>query len=111
MKDPITREWLRGVAEAGFGDFVKAVVDVEKEIMAIGSELHADAEVALVEREGSKREHTWGINIYPEKSGESMIEFDSMVNIKPLLGNRSRDIENEEIRQEIKKVVGKLIQA
>jgi len=89
---------------------VKAVVDVEQEIMAIGGELHADEEIVLIEQGGSKRGNTWGINFYPGKSGDEFIEFDSMINLKPHLGNRSRDIVDPAIREKIKAVVAKLIQ-
>ena len=68
VKNPIKKSELLEIANEGFGDLVKAVVDVKREIMAIGGELHADEEVLLTEQEGSKRENTWGINIYPEKS-------------------------------------------
>lgn len=108
IKDSISQEELLKIAKEGFGDFVKAVVDLEKGIMAIGGELHADEEVLLMEEAGSKRENTWGINIYPEKSDE-WIEFNSMVNIKPSLGNRSRNVENITTQDKIKKIVGKLV--
>ena len=77
--------------------------------MAIGGELHADEEVLLMEKEGSKRENTWGINIYPEKSDDELIEFDSMINLKPAFGNRSRDVESQKIKEQIRKIVKKLI--
>lgn len=97
------------MANEEFGDLVKAVVDVQQEIMAIGGELHADEETLLSEQHESKREDTWGINLYPKKPESEWIEFDSMVNIKPQHGNRSRDVENLEIRETIKKIVKKLI--
>lgn len=109
IKDSITREELQDIAQERFGDLVKAVVDLEQGIMAIGGELHADEEVALVEQENSQREYTWGINLYPEKTGDGFIEYDSMVNIKPAFGNRTRNVDNPEIRERIKKVVEKLI--
>lgn len=108
MRDFISREELAAIASKGFGDLAKAVVDVEQEIMAVGCELHVDAEVALFEECGAKREHTWGINIYPKKSGEEMIEFDSMVNIKPAHGNRSRWVEDAHVREKIRRIVQKL---
>lgn len=109
IKNPITRAELRGIAQEQFGDFVKAVVDVKQKIMAVGGEFHADCEVALMEQEGARREHTWGINLYPEKMGDELIEFNSMINIKPALGNRSRDVEDSGIRGEIKKIIRALI--
>lgn len=109
IKEPIAREELRRMAEEQFGDFVKAVVDVEQGIMAVGGEFHADAEVVLMEKEGAKREHTWGINLYPEKTGDDFIEFDSMINLKPALGNRSRNVENPTTQEKIKKIVHLLV--
>ena len=105
----MNRAELIEIANEEFGDFVKAVVDIEHGVMAIGGELHADEEVLLTEKEESKRQHTWGINLYPKKSGGDWIEFDSMINIKPTIGNRSRGVENEALRQKIKVIVTKLI--
>lgn len=110
IKTPIKLDEAKQMAIAGFGDRVKAVVDVEQQIMALGSELHVDSEAVLIGEHGSSREHTWGINIYPEKSGEDYVEFDSMVNIKPGFGNRNRGVSDPEIREKIKKIVAKLIE-
>lgn len=109
IKKSISREDLIQMAKEEFGDLIKAVVDVEQEIMAIGGELHADEEVILTEQYDSKRKNTWGINIYPQKSDEEWIEFDSMINLKPAFGNRSRDVENPEIKEKIRSIVKKLI--
>ena len=97
---PISRQQLKEAAEELFGDLVKAVVDVEKEIMAIGGELHADEEAFLLEA-GSKQEHLWGINLYPERELPEMVEFDSMINIRPRQNNRSRNVEDSTIREKI----------
>ncbi|MDP3052480.1 MAG: DUF5674 family protein [bacterium] len=109
VKTTIKKSELLEIASEGFGDIVKAVVDIGQGIMAVGGELHADEEVLLTEQEDSKRENTWGINIYPQKSENKWIEFDSMVNLKPHFGNRSRDVENPEIREKIRDIVKKLI--
>jgi hypothetical protein len=109
VKDPMSRQELSTIASVQFGDMVKAVVDVAQGIMAIGGELHADEEVALMEQAGSKREHTWGINLYPKKSADDWLEFNSMINIKPALGNRSRGVEDVTIQKKIKEIVTALI--
>ncbi len=109
IKNSISREELAKIASEEFGDVAKAVVDIEQKIMAIGGELHADEEVLLSEQEHSKRENTWGVNLYPKKIGGDWIEFDSMVNIKPQLANRSRSVENPEIRKKITEIVQKLV--
>lgn len=109
IKDKIGKKELEEIAKEGFGDMIKAVVDIEQEIMAVGGELHADEEVALTESENSKREFTWGINLYPGKSGDDFLEFDSMINLKPQYGNRSRGVEDSTIQKKIRIVVNKLI--
>lgn len=109
IKEKISREELSDMAKSVFGELVKAAVDIEKGIMALGGELHMDEEVLLIEEERSRQEHVWGINLYPEKSGDEFIEFDSMINLKPAFGNRSRNVDNPEIREKIKATVRKLI--
>lgn len=109
IKEPIKRAELVKMAENGFGDLVKAVVDIRQEIMAIGGEMHADEEVLLVEQAESKREDVWGINIYPKRKPNEWIEFDSMINLKPTYGNRSRDVEDKDTRAKIAQIISKLI--
>ena len=108
IKTSITKEELVKISEEGFGDFVKVVVDVEKSIMAIGGELHADEEAELL-RLDSKQEDLWGINLYPQKTGEEFVEFDSVINLRPAQGNRSRGIENPIIQNKVIEVVKNLI--
>lgn len=108
VKDVITKKELSKIVEHQFGDLVKAVVDIEKEAMAIGGELHADEEAVLIER-GSNQRNLWGINLYPAKTGDDFIEFDSMINIRPSQGNNSRSIGDIEIQEKIKTIVDKLI--
>ncbi len=108
VREPISVKKLSEIAENQFGDLVKAVVDIEREIMAIGGELHADGE-ALLLQEGSRQENLWGINLYVGKTGEEFIEFDSMINIRPSQDNRSRSVESSELRDKIKATVDKLV--
>jgi hypothetical protein len=109
IKDPITRFELKRIAGEGFGDLVKAVVDVEKGIMAVGGELHMDELELLIEKEISNHQNIWGINLYPEKEGAEFIEFDSMVNLKPAFGNRTRGVDDVEIQKMIIEVVQKMV--
>ena len=99
---------LKVMAQGGFGNLVKAVVDVDREIMAVDGELHADEEALLLEN-GSQQGNLWGINIYPDLEGADRIEFDSMINIRPSQGNRSRGVDSAAIREKIFQVVQKLI--
>ncbi|MBI4545405.1 MAG: hypothetical protein HY703_09430 [Gemmatimonadetes bacterium] len=87
---------------------VKAVVDVKREVMAIGGELHSDEEAALLD-DGSRQADLWGINLYPAERAETWIEFDSLINVRPAQGNRSRDVEDEVVREAIRQVVSLLV--
>jgi hypothetical protein len=104
----IGRADLLAVASRQFGDMVKAVVDIDRRIMAIGAELHADEEAALLE-DGSSQATLWGINLYPNEPGDAFIEFDSMINVRPSQGNRSRTVEDDSIREQIREVVRLLV--
>ncbi len=105
----ITNEALKEMSDKMFDGLVKAVVDVEKEIMVVDSELHADQEEYLLEK-GSKQENLWGINIYPEQVGEeTWLEFDSMINLRPSQNNRSRSVEDENTRNKIIAIAEKLV--
>ena len=108
IENPIKKAELIQIASEQFGDFVKAVVDIDKKIMAIGGEMHADEEALLI-TQGSKQEKLWGVNLYPERHDEEFIEFNSMINLRPSQGNRSRGVESEEIRNQIRAVIKKLI--
>lgn len=108
VKDCVTKEELAALAKDQFGDMMKAVVDIDKGFMAIGAELHADEEAVLLDQ-GSRQEALWGINLYPQKNDDSWIEFDSMINLRPSNGNRSRGVDSPEIRRKIQEVVKRLV--
>jgi len=92
------------MASAMFGDLVKAVVDIRQEVMAVDAELHSDEEAFLL-GEGSAQEDLWGINLYPALPGNDFVEFDSMINLRPSQGNRSRGVEDAAIRERLLAIV------
>jgi len=108
IKDKITRAELKQMAEKMFGNLVKAVVDIEKEIMAIDAELHSDEEAYLIEN-GSLQQDLWGINLYPELAGKDFVEFDSMINLRPTNNNRTRGVDDPKIQDKIAQIVNKLV--
>ena len=108
VDEPISIQELRAAGEELFGDMVKAVVDVQKKVMAIGSELHADEEAFLLER-NSRQEDLWGINLYTDRVFPQMVEFDSMINIRPRQGNRSRGVEDAALQERIVEIVRELV--
>jgi hypothetical protein len=60
------------MADSAFGNLVKAVVDIDREVMVLDAELHSDLEARLLE-DGSKQKSLWGINLYPEAEGETAL--------------------------------------
>ncbi len=84
-------------------EFVKVVVDIEKETLAAYCELHIDCADEL-EEAGSERKNLWGANIF---SKDNTIEFTSMINIRPKENNRSIEIQDPHIRQRVENVIRK----
>lgn len=99
---------LRSIAEGRFGDMVKAVVDVRRGIMVVDADLHSDEEALLLEH-GSAQADLWGVNLYPGLSSAEWIEFDSMINIRPSQGNRSRGVDDPGIQARILDVIDSLV--
>ena len=91
-----------------FGDMIKAVVDVRMGILGLDAELHADIEKEMLSQ-GSMQADLWGINLYPEMDEDDFIEFDSLINIRPFQGNRSRDVLDPIVRKQIVDIVNSLI--
>lgn len=108
IEQPISLKELKKIAAQKYGNLVKAVVDLERKVMAVGGELHADEEALLLEQ-GSKQKHLWGINIYPDKPKNQWLEFDSMVNLRPSQGNRTRGVDDPALRKKITEIVDQLV--
>lgn len=108
VREPIELSEIEKTAREQFGDMLKGVVDVRRRIMSIGGELHADDEAVLIE-EGSRQDDLWGINLYPGEARADWIEFDSLINVRPSHGNRSRTVEDPELREEIRRIVDALV--
>jgi hypothetical protein len=105
----ITVAELTAMAEATFGDLVKAVADVGRGLLAVDAGMHSDLEALLLDA-GSRQADIWGINLYPaEFRTPAFLEFDSMINLRPGQGNRTRSVEDPATRDAIEKLVGRLI--
>ena len=109
IKDKINNNELRLFLNNPFVDMIKFVVDIEKEIIAIGGEMHADAESVLL-KNSSEQRNLWGANIYPDMENDNKIEYHSLINIRPSQDNRSMEIENDKLKLKIKNIVNKLIE-
>jgi hypothetical protein len=109
VQHSISNTELSEMAEKMFERLVKAVIDVEREIMVVDAAMHADEEFLLLE-DGSEQHNLWGFNLHPDKYGiDDFIVFDSMINIRPRQGNRSRGVDNPEIQKRIRKIVHNLV--
>ena len=108
VKDTLTLNRLKEMAVATFGNLVKAVVDVDRELVAVNAELHSDLEALLLDG-GSKQKSLWGINLYPDMRGDEFIEFDSVINMRPSQNNLSRGVDDKETRKQILEIINKRI--
>jgi hypothetical protein len=106
--EPISMDEVRTLARGRFGDMVKAVVDLKRGVMLLDAELHADQEAALLS-EGAAQGYLWGINLYPDLADSEWLEFDSMINLRPSFGNRSRGVDDPATRTAIADVVARLV--
>jgi hypothetical protein len=84
-----------------FEDMVKYVVDVERGVVGLGGDMHADAEQLLLE-DGSRQADLWGANYYPGRGRDGCIEYTSLINIRPSAGNRSMEIQDPAVRDRVR---------
>jgi hypothetical protein len=108
LTEPIGQDRLRTLVAQFFGDMVKFVADVERGVIAIGGELHADAESVLLEQ-GSRQQDVWGGNYYPGRGPDGCIEFTALINIRPSQGNRSMYIQDPAVRARVQAMALRLI--
>lgn len=107
LREPVTPKALKLRVQL-HGDMVKFVVDVERGVVALGGELHSDAEATLIE-DGSRPAHLWGANYHPGLGPEECIRFTSLINIRPRQGNLSMEVEDATLRARIADIVHRLV--
>jgi hypothetical protein len=109
LVEKISVDDLTGMSEKMSEPLVKAVVDIVRRILVVDAGLHADEELFLLES-GSKQQDLWGINLWPESFGtDDFVEFDSMINIRPAQGNRSRGVDDPKARKVILEIVAEKV--
>ena len=104
VREPVDKETLDVLAKGWHHILVKGVADVSSGTVALGGEWHIDANNKLID-EGSEPKNLWGFNIYPNEKGDTAIEYNSLINIRPLQGNRSMEITSEETRRAVRRMV------
>ncbi len=103
VRESIDKETLDALAKSWHYSLVKGVADISRGVVALGGEWHIDANNRLLE-DGSEQKNLWGFNVYPKEYGDSAIEYNSLINIRPMQGNRSMEIMDEETRKAVRKV-------
>ena len=98
---------LRRLVER-FDDMVKYVVDVERRVVAVGGEMHSDAEQALLDS-GARQADLWGANYYPGRGREECIEYTSLINIRPAAGNRGMELQDPTLRARVREITFALL--
>ena len=104
IREKISKEELCQMAVANYGDMIKGVVDLNKKIIALGGELHADAEEVLL-RQGSRQSDLWGFNLFVDKPVAERVVYTSLINIRPNQGNRSMEINDAKLKDQIRHII------
>jgi len=103
LKEPARPDQAQQMLDV-FGTYIKLAVDVRREVVAGGAELHSDCEQALL-ADGSRQPDGWGADW--DISGE--VRFESLINIRPGQGNRSIEVQSPELRQSIECIVRQVL--
>jgi hypothetical protein len=104
LHQPATSKEFNAMLET-LETYLKVVVDIRREVLAGGGELHADCEAALLE-DGSQQTDLWGADWYPTTKSVSFVSF---INIRPRQSNRSMEIQDPTIRKRVEAIVRRLL--
>jgi hypothetical protein len=99
LKEKVTSAQIQEMLDR-YESMIKIVVDIRRRVLSGGGEMHADCESILLD-DGSEQDDLWGANWYPQ---EQRIEFESLINIRPRLGNRSIVLQDENLRRQVEAV-------
>lgn len=83
-----------------YSDYIKTVIDIERNILAVGGEYHIDCEEVLI-KSGSKLENLFGGG-YRVSTKE--IEYMAMSNYKPAMGKVTYEIMDQTVRTKLRKL-------
>jgi hypothetical protein len=104
IRTQATPEQMRQMLES-LGIYIKLAVDIQRGILAGGGELHADCEQVLL-ADGSEQVFVWGADWYPTKQA---VGYESLINIRPSVGNRSMEIQDSASREQVNRIVQDLL--
>ena len=104
LRERATSEQIAAMLEE-YEEMIKIVVDIRRRVLSAGGEMHADCESILLE-DGSEQDDLWGANWYP---AEQRLAFESLINIRPRLGNRGIVIQSQELRAAVEAVTREIL--
>jgi len=104
LKQPASSAQIQEMLQQ-YESMIKIVVDIRRRFLSGGGEMHADCESMLLD-DGSEQDDLWGANWYPN---EQRIEFESLINIRPRLGNRNIVIQDENLRRQVDSVTREIL--
>lgn len=99
LKEKTTSSQIQDMLQE-YENMIKIVVDIRRRFLSGGGEMHVDCVSVLLE-DGSEQDDLWGANWYPS---EQRIEFESLINIRPRLGNRNILIQDENLRKQVESI-------
>ena len=104
LRDKATAEQVTQMLRE-YESMIKIVVDIRRHILAGGGEMHSDCESVLLE-DGSEQDDLWGANWHPV---DQRVAFESLINIRPRLGNRNILIQDADVRKQVETVTRKVL--
>jgi hypothetical protein len=104
LREPTSPTQIQEMLEE-YDKMIKIVVDIRRRVLSGGGEMHSDCESVLLE-DGSEQDDLWGANWYP---AEQRIEYESLINIRPRMGNRNVLIQDEDIRRQVESITRELL--
>ena len=108
INQSISSKELKDLAKEYYGDLIKGVVDIKREVVALGGEMHSDAEEVLL-KNGSKQSDLWGFNILLDKGKDECLIYESFINIRPRDNNKDLEVKDLKIREQMKRIILKKV--
>ena len=108
IREEIGKEQLHTIASEYYEDLIKGVADTKRGIIALGGEMHVDAEEVLLEN-GSDQSDLWGFNILLDADKEDCLVYESFINIRPRDGNAALEVQSPDIRNQMKEIIFKWV--
>ena len=108
VEKAVSKKQLGCIAREYYEDMIKGVVDIQREIIALGGEMHADAEEVLL-KDGSRQPDLWGFNILLDEDADHCLVYESFINIRPRNGNRDIRVEDPGLRERMREIIFKWV--